>query len=109
MKIQEKNVVGFHYTLKDKDGNVKYDSATGAKGYRWLESEVVRNRNMEDAIDRSYYDVLVNGAVDTISQFGDFEWFVSDDPYISPPYFNGSPLYHPSECSNPDEPPFDID
>ena len=50
---------------KDKDGNVKYDSATGAKGYRWLESEVVRNRGMDDAIDRSYYDALVDGAVDT--------------------------------------------
>ena len=94
---------------KDKDGNIKYDSATGAKGYRWLESEVVRNLCKDDIIDRSYYDALVDGAVDTISQFGDFEWFVSDDPYISPPYMNGSPLYHPSEYSNPDEPPFDVD
>ena len=94
---------------KDKDGNVKYDSATGAKGYRWLESEVVRTRNMEDAIDRSYYDALVDGAVDTISQFGDFEWFVSDDPYISPPFLDGSPLFHPSDYTNPDEPPFDVD
>jgi hypothetical protein len=89
---------------KDKDGNVKYDSATGAKGYHWLESEVVRNLGMEDAIDRSYYDKLVDAAVDTISQFGDFEWFASDDPYISPPYFNGSPLYHPSEESKKLEP-----
>jgi hypothetical protein len=94
---------------KDKDGNVKYDSATGAKGYRWLESEVVRTRGMDDAIDRSYYDALVDAAVDTISQFGDFEWFVSDDPYISPPYMNGSPLFHQSDYNNPDEPPFDVD
>ena len=94
---------------KDKDGNVKYDSATGAKGYRWLESEVVRTRNMEDTIDRSYYDALVDGAVDTISQFGDFEWFVSDDPYISPPYMNGSPLFHSSDYNDPNDPPFDVD
>jgi hypothetical protein len=35
-----------------------------------------------DIIDRSFYDDLVNAAVEDISEFGDFEWFVSDDPYI---------------------------
>ena len=64
---------------KDKEGNVKYDSATGAKGYRWLESETVRNLEKFDDIDRSYYDKLVDAAVDTISQFGDMGWFLSDD------------------------------
>ena len=75
---------------KDKDGNVKYDSATGTKGYRWLESEIVRNSNSEDAIDRSYYDKLVDDAIETIGQYGDYEWFVSDDPYVAdtPPWFN---------------------
>lgn len=60
--------------------NDKYDSAAGAKGYRWLESEMIRD-NM-DIVDRSYYNKLVDDAIDTISQFGDFSWFVSDDPYI---------------------------
>ena len=69
---------------KDKDGNIKYASATGAKGYRWLESEMVRTSNKQNDIDRSYYDKLVDDAIDTISKYGDFEWFVSDDPYISP-------------------------
>lgn len=69
---------------KDKDGNIKYASATGAKGYRWLESEMVRTSNKQNDIDRSYYDKLVDEAIDTISKYGDFEWFVSDDPYISP-------------------------
>ena len=32
-------------------------------------------------VDRSYYDNLVDEAVKTISEFGDFEWFVSDEPY----------------------------
>ena len=68
----------------DKDGNIKYSSATGAKDYRWLESETVQILNKEKDIDRSYYDNLVNGAVDTISQYGDFERFVADEPYISP-------------------------
>ena len=67
---------------KDKDGNVKYGAATGAKGYFWLEAEYVKTMGKENDIDRSYYDNLVNAAVETISKYGDFEWFVSDDPYI---------------------------
>lgn len=65
---------------KDKDGNLKYSSATGAKGYRWLESESVKILGKEKDIDRSYYNKLVDDAVDTISKYGDFEWFVSDEP-----------------------------
>ena len=41
--------------LMRKNGE-KYDSATGAKGYRWKEYEVVRDLNLEDDIDRSYYE-----------------------------------------------------
>ena len=62
--------------VREKDG--KYYAAGGSKGYRWLESELVRGTN-EEYIDRSYYNALVDAAVDTISQYGDFEWFVSDD------------------------------
>lgn len=62
-----------------KTGEKKYVSATGAKGYRWKESEVVRELGLEDDIDRSYYDKLVDDAVETISQYGDFEQFVADD------------------------------
>lgn len=65
---------------KDKDGNVKYSAATGSKGYRWLESEMVKTLGKAGDIDRSYYDKLVNDAVETMSKYGDFEWFVSDDP-----------------------------
>lgn len=62
---------------KDKDGNIKFGSATGAKGYRWLESEFVYGVDKIEDIDRSYYNKLVDEAVETISQYGDFEWFVS--------------------------------
>ena len=86
--------------MKDKDGNVKYDSVTGAKGYRWLESEMVRMLGKEDSIDRSYYDKLVDAAVEAISQFGDFEYFASDDPYVGPPIFDGKPLYYPVDDPN---------
>jgi hypothetical protein len=65
---------------KDRFGNLKYASATGAKGYRWMESEMVEILEKFDAIDRSYYDRLVDDAVDAISKYGDFEWFVSDEP-----------------------------
>jgi hypothetical protein len=61
--------------LREKDG--KYYAATGTKGYRWLESEVVKNLGKENDIDRSYYDRLVDEAVAAISEFGDFEWFAA--------------------------------
>lgn len=64
---------------KDKNGDTKYNAVVGTKGYYWLESEVVRELGKEADIDKSYYDNLVNDAVDSISQFGDFEWFVSED------------------------------
>lgn len=69
--------------MREKDG--RYYAATGSKGYRWLESEMVREFGKEIDIDHSYYDKLVDDAVETISKYGDFEWFVSDDPYISKP------------------------
>lgn len=79
---------------KDKDGNTKYDSVTGSKGYRWLESEMVKEFNKEADIDRSYYDAQVDAAVEAISEYGDFEWFASDEPYI--------------RVTNNDLPPFDL-
>lgn len=75
---------------KDKDGNVKYSAATGTKGYLWLESDAVKLLGKENDIDRSYYDRLVDDAVESISQYGDFELFVSDDPI--PPVRHGEEL-----------------
>ena len=63
-----------------KTGAKSYASAGGAKGYRWLESEMVRQLHKEDGIDRGYYDAMVDAAVTDVSKYGDFEWFVSDDP-----------------------------
>ena len=64
--------------VKD-NGEVKYNSVTGAKDYRWLESEMVHELRMEEKIDRSYFNKEVDEAVKEISKYGDFEWFVSDD------------------------------
>jgi len=80
--------------VEKKDGTVSYDSVTGAKGYRWLESEDVYEKGLQDSIDLTYYDRLVNNAIKDISKFGDYEWFVSDDPYIAPPIVDGHPDYH---------------
>lgn len=54
-----------------------YSAATGSKGYRWMESEEVKKLGKEKDVDRSYYDRLVDEAVETISQYGDFERFIS--------------------------------
>lgn len=62
---------------REKDG--KYYAATGSKGFRWLESELVKELGIEADIDKAYYDQLVNEAVKSISQYGDFEWFASDE------------------------------
>ena len=63
----------------------KYVSATGAKGYRWLEAETVKKLLPNGAaidttfIDISYYDTLVNDALEAIDIYGDVEWFLSDE------------------------------
>ena len=69
------------------EGNTKFTSVTGTlkpdkTPYRWLESESVKVLNKEDDIDKSYYYRLVDDAIDAISQYGDFERFVADEPYI---------------------------
>ena len=61
--------------VREKDG--KYFAATGTKGYRWLESETVQMLKKETDLDVSYYDSLVDEAIATISEYGDFEWFVN--------------------------------
>ena len=57
-----------------KDGGYSY--ATGSKGFRWLESEMVKQLGKEDDIDRSYYSRLVDEALKSISIYGDVEWFM---------------------------------
>lgn len=82
-----------------------YAAATGSKGYRWLESEMVRQLGKQDDIDRGYYNGLVDEAVKSLSSYGDFERFIADEPFISdhtPPWFGaGEP--HEEEST-----PFDV-
>ena len=60
-------------------GEKTYAAVTGTKGYRWLESEMVHELQMEDMVDRSYFDKMADDAADAIAKHGDFEWFVADD------------------------------
>ena len=62
--------------MREKDG--KYYAATGTKGFRWLESEMIKQLEKYDDIDDRYYNNLVDEAIDTISQYGDFNIFVQD-------------------------------
>lgn len=70
-----KDGAGGGLLMREKDG--KYYSATGTKGYRWLESEDVKLLGLENQIDMTYYNKLVDEAVRTISEYGDFEWFAA--------------------------------
>lgn len=73
--IQPGNNAGVLY--RGNEG--KFYAAAGSTGYRWMESEMVKTLGKEGAIDKSFYERLINDAVDAISKFGDFEWFVSDE------------------------------
>ena len=108
----------------------KYYAATGTTGYRWLESETIMkmtddktiiidpdtgeekevagaeiSAGFENIIDKTYYDKLAQDAIDAISKYGDFNWFVSDEPYI-PKKDNVYFMYMPKEQYDCEELPF---
>lgn len=63
--------------VREKDG--KFYAATGSKGYTWMEADVVKSLGKEKSIDLSYFDKLVEAAIENISQYGNFDWFVDND------------------------------
>ena len=72
-----------------EDGTKKYANVTGTTGFKWMESELIRKLypdNPEMVVDKSYYVKLANDAISTISEYGDYEWFVSDgvEPFERP-------------------------
>ena len=73
----------------------KYDAVTGTTGYRWLESEMLSTKpDAMSIIDHAYHLGLVSEAKATISNYGDFEWFISDLPAPDP--LLGHPVDEPS-------------
>ena len=79
--------------MREKDG--KYYSATGAKGYRWLEAEIVSSLGRTDDIDEGHFKEMADAAIDTIKKYGDYEWFISDAPYTPPIFIEGEYGMHP--------------
>lgn len=79
--------------MREKDG--KYYSATGAKGYRWLEAEIVSSLGRTNDIDEGHFKEMADAAIDTIKKYGDYEWFVSDTPYTPPIFIEGEYGMHP--------------
>lgn len=77
-------------------GNGKYARVEGTSrpkekgkkisGYRWYESVTIKdNEEMKKNIDYSYYNVLVDKAIENISKYGDIEMFTSDEPIPEDP------------------------
>ena len=72
--------------LLRKGSTGRYDSVSGTKGYRWVESETIENiPNGKDMIDMRYYRDLADTAIEAISKFGDFEMFVAGEDEIQLP------------------------
>ena len=79
--------------MREKDG--KYYPPPRTKGYRWLESEIVESMDKMKDIDESHFKAMADTAIDTIKKYGDYEWFVSDDPYTPPLMVEGEYGMHP--------------
>ena len=58
-------------------GESDYYAVTGTKGYRFLESEVVKNLGKEEDINEAYFIEMANEAIDHIAEFGSYDEFVS--------------------------------
>mgnify|MGYP000765349804 CR=1 FL=1 len=83
----------------------KYAAATGSKGFRWLESEMVKQLDKQGDIDRGYYNNMVDEAIKSLSVYGDFERFAADEPYVSD---NTPPWFGAGEPHEDDTTPFDV-
>ena len=66
---------GILYRYDDKKD--KYAAVTGTDGWRWQEAEIIQKTGREQDVDESYHQELADKAVEAISKYGDFEWFVS--------------------------------
>ena len=92
-------------TENKKTGEKGYAAATGSKGFRWLESEMVKQLDKQGDIDCGYYNNMVDEAVKSLSVYGDFERFAADEPYVSD---NTPPWFGAGEPHEDDTTPFDV-
>ena len=92
-------------TENKKTGEKGYAAATGSKGFRWLESEMVKQLDKQGDIDRGYYNNMVDEAIKSLSVYGDFERFAADEPYVSD---NTPTWFGAGEPHEDDTTPFDV-
>ena len=74
-----KDGVGGGVLVWEKDG--KYNSVSGTKGYRWLESEMVEQLGKQNDIRADYYETLVKKSAGAVSQYGDFDKFINGEQH----------------------------
>ena len=84
--------------LRRIDDNGKSYAATGTTGYRWMEAEKVRDRGLEDRINRDFYISKVNEAIEAVDEIGEkqglgynFDWLVGNDIPPKPEEFMNLP------------------
>ncbi len=61
--------------------NDKYSYVEGTTGYRWLETEFVRNSGKDYEIDNSYYEQMEADVIADMAQFGNVDRFINDPDY----------------------------
>jgi hypothetical protein len=59
------------------NGETVYASVSGTKGYRWLETEDVIRKGLQDHLDISYYRKLIDSARDHLAKFCDVDEFIN--------------------------------
>ena len=52
-------------------------AVSGTKGHLWMEAEMFEKLDVKVEIDMSYFEKLINDAIETINKFGNFEEFVN--------------------------------
>lgn len=60
----------------------KYHAVTGTKGYRWLESSMVKMLHKEDDIDMEYFTSMSDKMFEKIGQYCDAEVFCSNNNFL---------------------------
>ena len=71
-------VISGGFDLKRQGNNDTYSYASGTKGHKWKEADLEQalSGGRYDNIDMTYFDGLVNKAVDQLAKFGDAEWML---------------------------------
>lgn len=72
--------------------NGKYDSVSGAKGYRWQEANIVKEKGLQEDYDQKFFEKMIDGAIGLITNLNKvidptrFHRFIDlSRPYEDPP------------------------